>query len=770
MNIDDRERVAAYQRILDAISTGEIKIKTSIEGYLIGFIMELAIGDSRFKEDQLLLESSYARLTSLKATNVGTQTYLLEERAWFLGIWSDGLEEVDEKAMAQKLREQAISLYRQCLTILSDNIDLSPLRTKLIKTRLSSCFSELAYYLAKCEDLNEALHIADSGIALKEQGHLRFATLTSAYREKAEILTRLGRFQEALSFDEKSLAEAQRLVDMGYSPSHEEVWRCLANRGRLYLRLGRIDEAEELLRESLPRILHTRRRMCTMLTKEALAEIEQWRRRTTSPQHQLDWRWVERYRELASYDSYWWLTWAGPFTDEEQQQWDQLFRTPVDEAAREQLNILLMQSRERELVAAIAEQREPQLRYPAIEIEEVRRRIVALLQLVTEISQEEPNAIVHHLYHATIEEEIDFLRLIEAAYEGNTERFWECNLRLFPVPTAEEMHDALSYVRRALLQGFKHPETAEVSQSLDDFLRFHLHLTFERSSCEDDLREEHQMDSRSSSPKVSAQAAKRFFEAVLHECDYEGWRVVIDPNATNARVEQGLRQLFLPERQFSLEKIRHLFAHELLGHIAQCVAGERSPLGLLGIHMKNSQPTEEGLALYHERQMTTLRGQTFNDSGIYNGMLATGLASGVLTPPQTFLSLFRFFELFSLLNRLLRRPGADRQKAQRQAHAHALSICLRTYRGVPDLGRSGVCYLQDAIHFHGLRMIERAVEQDETVLDRLAVGVVALEQLPDLQELGIPPSPQPLRRLAYDPDLDSYILSFSDTGKYEKHA
>ena len=67
-------------------------------------------------------------------------------------------------------------------------------------------------------------------------------------------------------------------------------------------------------------------------------------------------------------------------------------------------------------------------------------------------------------------------------------------------------------------------------------------------------------------------------------------------------------------------------------------------------------------------------------------------------------------------------------------------------------------------------MIERAVEQDETVLDRLAVGVVALEQLPDLQELGIPPSPQPLGRLAYDPDLDSYILSFSDTGKYEKHA
>src|SRR6266568_6296028 len=108
-----------------------------------------------------------------------------------------------------------------------------------------------------------------------------------------------------------------------------------------------------------------------MLVKEILEEVKQWRQNAVPVHKQLDKDWIQRYRALVTYDSYWWLTWAGPFTDEEQQEWDQLFRTPVDEAAREQLNILLMQSRERELVAAIAEQREPQLRYPAIEIEEV---------------------------------------------------------------------------------------------------------------------------------------------------------------------------------------------------------------------------------------------------------------------------------------------------------------------------------------------------------------------------------------------------------------
>jgi hypothetical protein len=56
-------------------------------------------------------------------------------------------------------------------------------------------------------------------------------------------------------------------------------------------------------------------------------------------------------------------------------------------------------------------------------------------------------------------------------------------------------------------------------------------------------------------------------------------------------------------------------------------------------------------------------------------------------------------------------------------------------------------------------MIERAVAADNTVLDRLAMGVVALELLPDMQELGIISAPQPLMALAYDPDLDTRILS-----------
>lgn len=500
-----------------------------------------------------------------------------------------------------------------------------------------------------------------------------------------------------------------------------------------------------------------------MFSQAMRDEIEQWRLQATSPDHQLDRRWVTRYRELASYDSYWWLTWAGPFTEEEQQQWDRWFRSPIDEAKRERLAPLLKQSRERELEMAIAEQREPCLLYPAIEIDEVRRRIADLAQLDAEIEREESHLIIRSLYHGAIEEELDFLRVIEATYERNNDKYWRHMMRLCPLPTSEDMLPAFARIRNMLIRGFKWPETRAVSQRFHEFIETRLHLTLDLSADESESDEEQQpitLFSPSSRQEISSQATKRFFEAVFHECGFEGWSVIIDANNNDARIEQGLRRLFLPDRRFTVEKIRNLLIHELLGHVARCIAGEYSPLGLLGIHTKNSLPTEEGIALFHERQLAALRGEPFSDKGIRNLTLKIGLAMGVMTPPQTFLSVYTFFELFSLLSRLLANPGVDQERLQRQTREYAFSMCLRTFRGVPDLHQAGICYLQDTVYLYGLHLIEQAVAEDETILDRLAVGVVALEDLHDLQELGITSVPQPLRKLAYDPDLDSYILSF----------
>lgn len=200
--------------------------------------------------------------------------------------------------------------------------------------------------------------------------------------------------------------------------------------------------------------------------------------------------------------------------------------------------------------------------------------------------------------------------------------------------------------------------------------------------------------------------------------------------------------------------------HELAGHVERCVAGERSPLGLLGLQMKNSGPTHEGVALYHERQVLASCGELLNDAGMRIGMLSVGLAAGVITPPQTFSKLCAFLEQLSLLRLALNNPQIERSKAQRRARRYALDVCLRIYRGVPDLEQAGICYTQDVVHLRGLRIVEQAVAADASVLGRLSVGACALEHLPDLQELGILSAPQSLLNLAYATDLDEYICSF----------
>lgn len=607
----------------------------------------------------------------------------------------------------------------------------------------------------------EALQMVEQCIALKEQSYTQFGALAAAYGEKSQILASLGCFQEALLFDDKAITEAQRFARLGHRASQEEVWIYQVNRGCLYLRVGRVDEAEQLLKKALPNI-DPRRRVYQMFAKDALEEIRQWRLHVPSSHHQLDWRWIERYRELDAYDAYWWWAQAGPFTEEEQLQWDQIYRLDMDEGTKEQLGKLITQSRQRELAAVIAEQREPHLYYPALDITEVRKHVTGLLQLDAEISQEEPNAIVRRLYHGTIQEEVHFLRLIEATYEGNNERFWELTHLLNPIPTEEEMAVALAGVSQVLKQGLSRSDTVEVSQRLIRLLCEYFHLSLDLSSSDEETQT---LQKGHSSPSqlqrlITAQTAKRFFEAVLRDSGYAGWRVIIDPKTSGPRVETGLRQLFLPDEPLSLERIQHYLAHELAGHVARAVAGETSLLGLLGINTKGYMPTEEGLALYQERYVAQIHGQVFDDSVVWMGTLAVGLASGAVSPPQTFLSLYHFFEAFHFLARIVECMDKDIQIAREKAQRAALVTCLRTYRGVPDLEKAGVCYTKDVVYLRGLRRIEEAATRDEAVLDRLAIGKIALELLPEAQELGIVVPQQTLRKLAFASDLDTYILTF----------
>src|SRR5262249_14963883 len=146
-----------------------------------------------------------------------------------------------------------------------------------------------------------------------------------------------------------------------------------------------------------------------------LKEIEAWRMSAPSGPYQRDWRWIGPLREAISYNAFWWLAHAGPFSNEEQQQWRSLSMQSTGEEVQKQQETIIKQSRERELADALVERREPHLWYPAIPVMEVESRMMRLRQLDVDIQEKEPNEILRDLYHGKIEEELCFLRLIESA-------------------------------------------------------------------------------------------------------------------------------------------------------------------------------------------------------------------------------------------------------------------------------------------------------------------------------------------------------------------
>ena len=773
-SVDMKQRYSDYQRIQQAVIGKKVILAPLTDGHVTNDLMQYHMHALRFEEAQALMQACDCRLEPLQKDDVELQVSLLEKHAWFCGKWCEYVHEQGYAQKANEIREEAISFYRQCVTtLLSLNEKAFSAKRFVLSRRLSRAYNNLGYHLYRMRQFEKALEVVEKAIILREQGYAEVAVLAASYGQKSEILVELGRFREAALFNEKALAEIQKWADSGYTLSQEEVWIYHVNHGKLCLRIGKVDVAEQWLLAALPNI-HPRRRTYRMFAEEALGEIEQWRKKTVAHHYQLDWRWVERLRELDAFDAYWWLAHAGSFTEAEQKLWNQLYTSSPEASIKKQLASLIAQSRERELAQAIAEQREPCFTYPALDSADVARRIHELLELDHDVLHEEPNTLVRRLYHEKIEEEVCFLRMIQATSQKDNEQFQKQSCCVYPAPTSEEVEYVLSQVWDVIEQGLQREETQQYSHQLIQFMNERLHLAHDFSHIEAAKPLQYSCDGATvpveSQRKVSAHVAKQFFEMALRESGYEGWQVVID-QASTTRVESGLRQVILADTEMPLERVRYYLIHELGGHVARAMAGERSMLGLLGIGTKNYAPTEEGLAAYQERLIAEMQGQPVSAWGTMLGTLSTGLASGVMTPPQTFMSLFTFLESFFLLRRLLNQQDTDETTAQQRARKTALANCLRTFRGVPDLQQPGVCFTKDAIYLHGLWMIERAVAQDATVLDRLAIGKTALEYLPLVQELGIEASPMPLTKLAYAPDLYDYMQSFAPSEKEtEKHA
>src|SRR5450755_3915466 len=89
-----------------------------------------------------------------------------------------------------------------------------------------------------------------------------------------------------------------------------------------------------------------------------------------SSQH--DAAWIDTYRNEISFDPLWMLTPAHFAAGSgEQEEWNRLFPLRGDSGIQRTLEAMLVRSRHRELLASIAEQRNPHFSYPAIPLAEV---------------------------------------------------------------------------------------------------------------------------------------------------------------------------------------------------------------------------------------------------------------------------------------------------------------------------------------------------------------------------------------------------------------
>lgn len=760
-SVDGEQIVQAYRQVQETAHAQEVKLWPLTHIYIMRLLVVFAISRHAFEEAQALFETTVQRVThSLLEPEV--QAALCEVQALFLARQADNATSCEQ---ADGLRCRAIELYRQGCDLLVHVSQVSPLADIFRKKRLARLLTNLGYQYDRQERYEQAIPVLDQSRLLKEQGYVEPGSLAATYDELAQAHAGIGRFRDALRFSQRALAESERFASAGDAHARNDRRVFQVNYGHLLLHIGQVDDAERLLREALPHI-HETRSVFTMQAEQDIQRITAWRDSHPSAPYQLDWRWIDRLRDALAYNSFWWLSWAGPFTDEEQAEWEHLASLEGDEETHYQQETLIRRSRDRELAAALAEEREPRLWYPVIPLDEVRARLGQLQALDIEVCREEPNRIVRDLYHDTIVERIAYLCLIEAAAIGDREQFRTSNAILHPLPTREEMAYVFEQVNRMVRLGLQHEQTAGASQDVIQVMHEQLGLSFEASQAamtEGDKQAAVPLSPTQRQHLVTAQTVQRFLQVALVENGCEGWQVMIDLNAHAPRVEAASRLLVLPNTRFSLDEIRlDLLPNEVIHHIGDAVVGEQSLLGLLSIGTRGYMPISEGRALYVERQTAAALGKPFDDSKVWLGALSAGLASGVMTSPQSFRSLYQFLRTFLVLYRLIRRPDQNEETARHASHELALMLCLRAFRGVPDLDQPGVCYSKDVVYLRGLRLIEQAVATDATLLQRLAVGRIALEHLPAIEESGIAPPLQPLWNLAHDPDLDSYILSFEE--------
>lgn len=212
---------------------------------------------------------------------------------------------------------------------------------------------------------------------------------------------------------------------------------------------------------------------------------------------------------------------------------------------------------------------------------------------------------------------------------------------------------------------------------------------------------------KSTKNTISAKETKKQILEALNNYGFPSWAVEITDMTARMSVNSLLKKVKINKvSKFSKEGIKSLIVHEIGSHVFRNMNGAAQPYQLFQFGFPNYLDTEEGLAIWNEKQ-NGLRDN--NDEIRYRLRVLVAF----------FCYEMSFFELVYFANHYLKNPKK------------AFDMVARIKRGLVDTSVHGG-YTKDQVYFTGYtRVKELPIE----TIQKLYIGKVGIDDLPMLEKM-----------------------------------
>lgn len=234
-------------------------------------------------------------------------------------------------------------------------------------------------------------------------------------------------------------------------------------------------------------------------------------------------------------------------------------------------------------------------------------------------------------------------------------------------------------------------------------------------------------------PKEKVVDADQFMKLARKTLDHYGmtnWRLELT-DAASISIGHGFRAsdpvIRIPKTlHVSKARAARLLTHEIEVHALRTHNGYQSPIHLLARGLDRYVQTEEGLATYFQEKLSDKPRK--HAPGFWDAWTIS------LTQIMGFEDVFETIaQAKAQLNRAI---GYSRPRAK--AEDSAWRLCVRTYRAISNPSQPGVGFWRDHIYRSGNQLIHEVAKKYPDSIEKLFVGNIGIQHLPDIAELELP--------------------------------